>query len=239
MDLELTRRLLASGYTRTEHPRAPGAPIVVHAVAGAGKTTLLRGLLAFREAEVYTAGTHDPPSLTGKHIRCVQPPTPGAFNILDEYPAWPTYSSENWQALFADNLQHSGPTLRAHYICSLTYRFGERTAETLRALGFAITPRPSRNPCAGISWDNLYTGYIFGQVITLDLEAQKLAVAHGLKPITAEAARGLEFDITTVITTLPTLSSIPERHLVYVALTRHREQCHLRTSAIAATTGQH
>ncbi|AXK15642.1 TGBp1 [Turtle grass virus X] len=239
MDLELTRRLLASGYTRTEHPRAPGAPIVVHAVAGAGKTTFLRSLLEFRETEVYTAGTHDPPSLTGKHIRCAQPPTPGAFNILDEYPAWPTYTSEHWQALFADNLQHSGPTLRAHYTCSLTYRFGEQTAEALRHIGFTITPRPDSNPCAGLSWDNLYVGYIFGQVITLDQEAHRLATAHGLSPITAEESRGLEFDTTTVVTTQPTLSSLPERHLVYVALTRHRKQCHLRTSAIATTPGQH
>jgi hypothetical protein len=86
MDLELTRRLLTNGYHRTDEPRAPGAPIVVHAVAGAGKTTFLRSLLTFRDVEVFTAGTHDPPSLTGKHIRCARAPLPGAFNILDEYP---------------------------------------------------------------------------------------------------------------------------------------------------------
>jgi hypothetical protein len=234
MDLELTRRLLTDGYHRTDEPRAPGAPIVVHAVAGAGKTTFLRSLLAFRDTEIFTAGTHDPLSLTGKHIRCAQAPIPGAFNILDEYPAWPTYCSEPWQALFADNLQHPQPALRAHFTCNLTYRFGEDTAAALRQLGFSVFTRQPARTCAGLSWANLFVGCIFGQVITLDSAAHNLALSHGLNPLTAEAARGLEFDITTVLTTAEHVHDLPWRELVYVALTRHRQQCHLRSSATAA-----
>jgi hypothetical protein len=235
MDLELTRRLLTNGYHRTDEPRAPGTPIVVHAVAGAGKTTFLRSLLTFRDVEVFTAGTHDPPCLTGKHIRCARAPLPGAFNILDEYPAWPTYRTEPWHALFADNLQHSQPSLRAHFTCDLTYRFGEATAAALRLLGFSIRTRLPAHACAGLSWANIFEGYIYGQVITLDAAAHHLALSHGLNPITAEAARGLEFDVTTVLTTAEHVHDLPWKALVYVALTRHRRHCHLRSSATSAS----
>nr|ABW25055.1 26K protein [Foxtail mosaic virus] len=233
MDSEIVERLTKLGFVKTSHTHIAGEPLVIHAVAGAGKTTLLRSLLELPGVEVFTGGEHDPPNLSGKYIRCAAPPVAGAYNILDEYPAYPNWRSQPWNVLIADNLQYKEPTARAHYTCNRTHRLGQLTVDALCRVGFDITFAGTQTEDYGFQEGHLYTSQFYGQVISLDTQAHKIAVRHGLAPLSALETRGLEFDETTVITTKTSLEEVKDRHMVYVALTRHRRTCHLYTAHFA------
>ncbi|AAW67747.1 TGB 1 [Mint virus X] len=201
------RAELASAFTRTSLPLSK--PIVVHTVAGAGKTTFIRRLI--RHAPFPTAitgGTPDPPHISGQRITA----PPGPANIVDEYPLVDWAGAD---VIFADPLQHRGPTLPAHYTSSITHRFGRATCELLSKFG--ITAESNKE-------DEVFFGWAFaddpeGAVICLDAEAQSLASWNGLEHLKPCEALGATFPVVTVISGTP----LEEADAVdrYIALTRH------------------
>nr|ALQ32668.1 ORF2 [Bamboo mosaic virus]ALQ32675.1 ORF2 [Bamboo mosaic virus] len=229
MDNRITDLLTRSGYTRTSEPRGAGQQLVVHAVAGAGKTTLLREILnTIPGVTIHTAGTPDPPNLTLNYIRGQEPPCAKKYTILDEYPARAKWPEEAWDMLIADNLQHTGPTTRPHYIKHTTYRLGPQTVKALQNLGYQLEFQHRLDQQdQGFSFTGLFDGPIYGQPITLDTAAHNLALAHGLPALQATQTRGLEYDTTTIISSTP-LSTVRDKVGLYIAFTRHRKACHIR-----------
>nr|QIN54699.1 triple gene block 1 [Bamboo mosaic virus] len=236
MDNRITDLLTRSGYIRTSEPRGSGQQLVVHAVAGAGKTTLLREILdTIPGVTIHTAGTPDPPNLTLNYIKGQEPPCSKKYTILDEYPARAKWTEEAWDMLIADNLQHTGPTTRPHYIKHTTYRLGPQTVKALQNLGYQLEyAHRITQPDQGFSFTGLFDGPIYGQPITLDTAAHNLAIAHGLPALQATQTRGLEYDVTTIISSTP-LQTVKDKVGLYIAFTRHRKACHIRAPGLDPT----
>lgn len=205
-----------AGFEKTPIPWDQNSPLVIHAVAGAGKSRLCRIILEqLPEAEVYTHGVPDHPTLSGRRIKPYSlREQPGPFDLIDEYLA---AEHNNAKVLLADPLQYPGHPKYCHFISRVSHRFGRRTAEKLTQLGI---------PCSSTRFDILLTENIWkvvieGQVIAWDPAVCKLLQAHGVAHKSPEEVRGETFDTVTVLH--PT-EKVPEaeQFLLYIALTRHR-----------------
>lgn len=236
MDGRFIRLLSDLGFTKTHQPRGLGETIVVHAVAGAGKTTLLRqALRELPDISVCTTGLPDNPNLTLDFIKGQAPPIPGKFNVLDEYPARASWPTEEWQVLIADNLQHSGPAAKPHYVCNVTRRFGSESISFLRQLGFSVEAHPDLDDSdKGFSLTPIWGEQLFGQVITLDKRAQDVLDRYHVPYLCALETRGLEFPVVTIVSTNP-LDLAKDKCALWVALTRHTKVCHVRAPPLAST----
>ena len=225
-----TALLIANGYTRTDLPISK--PLVIHAVAGAGKTTLIRQFLHQHSAtNAQTLGTPDKPNLSRKMIRQFSMPKANHFNILDEYCAQPLKGS--WDAVFADPLQHPDYALEPHFIKETSHRLGPSTCELISSLGILIYPDSEDQV---VTRKGVFESELFGVVIALDEAIFQLASRHGLKPLCPKATIGLQFPVVTVLSSLA-LEQIEDSTALYIALTRHTKELHVRcpTEADAST----
>lgn len=221
--------LTEEGYVRTNEILSDS--LIVHAVAGAGKSTLIRKFISQHpQARAYTHGVPDPQNLEGRFIQGYQNPNPAHFNILDEYCAEPTPSF--WNVLIADPLQHEASALRPHFIKRVSHRLGEATCSLLTEVGLHISSSKVEDL---VDYQGIFEGPIFGTVIALDTTVRALLVRHGLHPLCPTEVLGLEFDEVTVVSELP-LHQVRSKHLLYIALTRHRKVLHVRAPPLTDTT---
>ena len=219
------------GFVRTNTPLS--RPLVVHAVAGAGKSSLIRRHLESNpNAVAQTWSRPDHPNLLQRYIRPYVGATPGAFNILDEYPAQPLQG--DWDVVIADPLQYGKYTIPPHYVKSITHRFGKATTSFLQEQGFLVHPADDcvEDSCttAGI-----FDGPLQGHIIAVDHAAKSLVEAHGVQATCPKSDLGLQYDVVTAVSTRP-LSEIPDRHNLYIALTRHKIHLHVLTPQAYTTT---
>lgn len=225
----LTALLIANGYTRTDLPISK--PLVIHAVAGAGKTTLIRQFLHQHSAtNAQTLGTPDKPNLSRKMIRQFSMPKANHFNILDEYCAQPLKGS--WDAVFADPLQHPDYALEPHFIKEISHRLGPSTCELISSLGILIYPDSEDQV---VTRKGVFESELFGVVIALDEAIFQLASRHGLKPLCPKATIGLQFPVVTVLSSLA-LEQVEDSTALYIALTRHTKELHVRCPTEADAT---
>ncbi|QYF50227.1 MAG: putative triple gene block protein 1 [Beijing sediment alphaflexivirus] len=200
-------------YQRTGVPLE--CPIVVHAVAGAGKTTIVRDILRAKpETTAITYGRPDPPNIAGVRIRGPS----GDANIVDEYPAADLTQHPSVQLLLADPLQHAGNVKPAHYISTVTHRFGTDTCELLRQLDIDIESDREDQ----VIQDSAYALDPIGTIIALGKGSEALLRAHHLEYFRPCQVLGATFDTVTVITDRDLAEQDPVSR--YVALTRHRNK---------------
>ena len=213
--------LTANGYSRTDHPISK--PLVIHAVAGAGKTTLIRQFLKENPAiNAQTLGTPDKPNLSRKMIRPHTGPKANHFNILDEYCAQPLKGS--WDAVFADPLQHPDYALEPHFIKETSHRLGPSTCRLISELGILIYPGAEDQL---VIRKGVFEGELYGTVIALDKPIQELARRHSIEALCPKSTIGLQFQQVTVLSSLP-LESVEDSTELYIALTRHTREIHVR-----------
>ncbi|ANW11493.1 TGB1 [Senna mosaic virus] len=221
--------LTEGGFERTKVPISE--PLVVHAVAGSGKTSLVRSFIKdYNVARAYTHGVPDPQNLEGKFIQAYKQPNPTHFNILDEYCAEPLTSG--WQVVLADPLQHRGTFLEPHYIKRVSHRIPKSTEEILEKAGFQIKAVKEAGVC---SHTGIFEGPLRGKLITLDRTVQDLLVNHGLSPSCPTEVLGQEFPVVTLFSSSP-LNEVKAKHLLYIALTRHTKELHVRAPPFSHTT---
>nr|WCR76297.1 triple gene block protein 1 [Hop mosaic virus] len=192
-------------------------PIVVHCVPGAGKSTLIRELInADSRFVAYTAGIEDEPNLTGNWIRKWSGEASSeSFLVLDEYTLLtelpPAY------ALFGDPVQLDSKVVRpAHFVCSVSRRFGTATSALLRELGWPI--EASGNDLVQVL--DIYSGELAGAVLYFEEEVGCLLRRHGVDAKHVELVRGQTFEVVTFVTSenTPLLS----RTSAFQCLTRHK-----------------
>nr|BDX36171.1 triple gene block protein 1 [Plantago asiatica mosaic virus] len=223
MDVVVTA-LTTNNFQRTSTPISK--PLVVHAVAGAGKTTLIQNLLPdHSNLSAQTAGTPQPPNLTGAFIRKLTCPESNKINLLDEYVALQPLKG-SWDVVLADPLQHSGPALRPHFVKSVSHRLCPETTKLISKLICPCTSSRSEN--STIQFSGLFDGPLLGTIIALDSTTQALLRAHKAPFLCPTAALGLEFDVVTVVSSQP-LEEVQDKVGLYVSLSRHRHQLHVRS----------
>ncbi|BAC16786.1 tgb1 [Tulip virus X] len=212
-----------AGFTRTKLPLSK--PLVIHAVAGAGKTTLIQSLLAEHpNLSAQTAGVPQNPTLDGAYIRKLTIPESNKLNILDEYAALHPLKG-SWDVVCADPLQHPNTALRPHFLKTTSHRLCPATTGLISKL---ICPCSSSRPePTKITVTGLFESPLFGTIISLDDTCHKLLQAHGLQPHCPESVLGLEFPVVTVVSSLP-LHEIVEKHRLYISLSRHTQELHVR-----------
>nr|BDX36181.1 triple gene block protein 1 [Plantago asiatica mosaic virus] len=223
MDVVVTA-LTANNFQRTSTPISK--PLVVHAVAGAGKTTLIQNLLPDHpNLSAQTAGTPQPPNLTGAFIRKLTCPEPNKINLLDEYVALQPLKG-SWDVVLADPLQHPGLALRPHFIKSVSHRLCPETTKLISRLICPCTSSRSEN--STIQFSGLFDGPLLGTIIALDSTTQALLRTHRAPFLCPTAALGLEFDVVTVVSSQP-LEEVQDKVGLYISLSRHRHQLHVRS----------
>nr|QHA79275.1 triple gene block 1 [Papaya mosaic virus] len=213
--------LVAEGFVRTNEPLTD--TLVVHAVAGCGKSTLVRRFLEEQPlSRAYTHGKPDPPNLEGRFIQAFRTPSPDYFNILDEYCKEPL--TAKFQVLIADPLQYRTQPLRPHYTNHKSYRLGPQTCQLLSSCGIRIESHRSDQDtvkCGGI-----FGSPLFGQVISLDRQANDLLKAHGVQALCPVETIGQEYPVVTVVSSEP-LEQVRFKDQVYIALSRHTKELHV------------
>ncbi|BAJ17498.1 triple gene block 1 [Lagenaria mild mosaic virus] len=221
--------LKENGFERTGLPLS--SPLVVHAVAGAGKTTLIRKYLASNPNSLaFTHGIPDRRNLENRYLREFDSPVPGFFCILDEYPGGEY--KEKWDVLIADPLQHENEPMSPHFIKATSHRFGKNTEDLLTGLGFNLIGLKESDR---VNISHIFGGPILGEVIALEPAARHLLLDHGLKPHCPRSVLGQEFTEVTVVSFKP-LSQFKDSADLYIALTRHSETLHVRTTGIPHPT---
>ncbi|QIL68841.1 triple gene block protein 1 [Papaya virus X] len=226
---KLIEILTADGYSRTDLPISK--PLVIHAVAGAGKTeTIRRFLKVWPATNAQTLGTPDKPNISRKMIRAFTGPKANMFNILDEYCAVPLKGS--WDAVFADPLQHPDHALDPHFTKSVSHRVGPETCDILSDIGIEVT---SVGESQTVSRTGVFDGELHGVLIALDLEIERLVRNHGLPVLCPRSTIGLQFPKVTVLSSIP-LTHIEDVTSVYIALTRHTKELHVRAPPDPDTT---
>ncbi|MBB6642082.1 hypothetical protein H7F02_18630, partial [Proteus mirabilis] len=116
------------------------SPIVFHCVPGAGKSSCIREILAFDSRfAAYTLGVEDPANLTNNRILSYKGSVDSTkFNLLDEYNLAPA-EKRDFFAVFGDPIQAVLEySLRAHFICKYSLRFGTCTSQFLQSLGYEV-----------------------------------------------------------------------------------------------------
>ncbi|AAX19932.1 triple gene block protein 1 [Nandina mosaic virus] len=216
--------LTSNDFQRTNIPISK--PLVVHAVAGAGKTTLIQNLLSEHpNFSAQTAGTPQSPNLTGAFIRKLTCPESNKINLLDEYAALQPLKG-SWDVVLADPLQHTGLTLRPHFIKSVSHRLCPETTKLISKLICPCTS--SRAETSTIQFSGLFDGPLLGTIIALDQTTQALLQAHNAPFLCPSAALGLEFDTVTVVSSQP-LEEVSDQVGLYISLSRHRSQLYVRS----------
>ncbi|QCG75823.1 TGB1 [Sweet potato virus F] len=210
-------------------------PIVVNCVPGSGKSSFIRELIKVDSRfRAYTGGEPDFQSLTGRYLQKFEGEVdPHFINILDEYQVVGQEHYSKFAAIFGDPLQEIPRALypQATFVCNFTRRFGRETAEYLRRLGVDITSEREDK----LTIEHIFSGKISGIVIAFEEVIIKLLNAHGCEFRRPQEVRGETFDKVTFICTGRRAREC-ERHLVYIALTRHRELLQILTADVPNTT---
>lgn len=210
--------ILDFGFKRTKLPLTNKQLIVIHAIAGAGKSTLIRRILEnVPEAQAYTHGVPDSQTLSGRRIKAYseRPATPGPLDIIDEYLGG---SFTGAKVILCDPYQYSETAQEAHFTQNTSKRFGRNTAKLLRSLEFDVE---SEREDVLLTTD-IWQEEIQGTIIAYEEEVQQWVSAHGAICLHPREIRGKTFQETTVICTDLQVCCEELRHLLYVALTRHR-----------------
>lgn len=210
--------ILDFGFKRTKIPLGERSLIIVHAVAGAGKSTLIRKILEeVPESQAYTHGAPDPQSLSGRRIKAysTRPNTPGPLDIIDEYLGG---DYPDAKLIFCDPYQYTTTALEAHFTQNTSKRFGKNTAKLLRALDFNV--ESDREDI--VLTTDIWQEEIQGTLIAYEPEVVNWVTAHGAICFPAEDIRGRTFPETTLVCTNLRNCCEELRHLLYVALTRHK-----------------
>lgn len=195
-------------------------PVVFHCVPGAGKSSCIREILAFDSRfAAFTLGIEDPPNLTNNRIKKYSGELSAEkLNILDEYNLERVDTSE-YIAVFGDPIQAVlDYSLRAHFICRSSLRFGKCTAQLLRELDYEVE-------AAGedvIQIAGLYEVDPKDNIIYYEEDVGCLLRRHQLEAHHIKELVGQTFDSVTFVTSH---SRIPreERATVFQCLTRHRK----------------
>lgn len=206
-------------------------PIVVNCVPGSGKSFFIRTLICedsrFR---AYTGGVPDFQNLTGRYLRRFEGSVdPQFINILDEYQAVDPVHYPKFAAVFGDPLQEIPKSVypQASFVGNSTQRFGQETALYLRKLGVDITSEREDK----LDIEYIFSGKIVGVVIAFEEEIIRLLSSHGCPFRRPQEVRGETFDRVTFVCTGKRATEC-ERHLVYIALTRHRNQLRILTADV-------
>nr|AJS10752.1 triple gene block protein 1 [Sweet potato chlorotic fleck virus] len=209
-------------------------PIVVNCVPGSGKSHFIRTLVSgdsrFR---AYTGGVPDFQNLTGRYLRKFEGSVdPQYINILDEYQVIDSVHYPKFAVIFGDPLQEipkpSYP--QASFVGNITRRFGKETALYLSKLGVDITSEREDK----LDIEYIFSGKLVGVVIAFEEEVVKLLNSHGCPFRRPQEVRGETFDRVTFVCTGRRATEC-ERHLVYIALTRHRDQLKILTADVTNT----
>nr|QFZ79274.1 triple gene block protein 1 [Sweet potato chlorotic fleck virus] len=206
-------------------------PIVVNCVPGSGKSHFIRTLITgdsrFR---AYTGGVPDFQNLTGRYLRKFEGSVdPQFINILDEYQAVDPVHYSKFAAIFGDPLQEIPKSIypQASFVCNATKRFGKETVLYLNKLGVDITSEREDK----LDIEYIFSGKIVGIVIAFEEEIIKLLSSHSCSFRRPQEVRGETFDRVTFVCTGRRVTEC-ERHLVYIALTRHRDQLKILTADV-------
>ncbi|UXX34122.1 triple gene block protein 1 [Stevia carlavirus 1] len=194
-------------------------PIVFHCVPGAGKSSCIREILAFDSRfAAFTLGIEDPPSLTNNRIKKYSGELSDDFlNILDEY-TLEGVDTRGFIAVFGDPIQSAEDySLRAHFVCRTSLRFGKCTAQLLCELGYEV--KASGEDVIQIA--GLYEIDPKDNIIFYEEEVGCLLRRHCLEAYHIKELVGPTFDRVTFVTSH---SKIPReaRATVFQCLTRHR-----------------
>lgn len=195
-------------------------PVVFHCVPGAGKSSCIREILAFDSRfAAFTLGIEDPPNLTNNRIKKFSGEhSADHLNILDEYNLEKVDTSK-FIAVFGDPIQTVlDNSLRAHFICRLSLRFGKCTAQLLQALGYEV--EASGEDVIQIA--GLYEVDPRDNIIYYEEDVGCLLRRHQLDAHHINELVGQTFDSVTFVTSH---SKIPrsDRATVFQCLTRHRK----------------
>lgn len=210
-------------------------PIVVNCVPGSGKSFFIKSLIKedsrFR---AFTGGEPEFQNLVGRYLRRFEGTVdPQFINILDEYQAVDPVHYPKFAAIFGDPLQEIPRSIspQASFVSNITRRFGRETATYLVKLGVDISSEREDK----LSIEYIYSGEITGVVIAFESEVIRLLNSHSCKFKRPEEVRGETFEEVTFICTGRKVTEC-ERHLVYIALTRHRKQLKILTADVANAT---
>ncbi|KAB1721163.1 TGBp1 family protein [Klebsiella pneumoniae] len=212
--------IVEAGFKRTSVSLDFAKPVVVHAVAGAGKTRLIKEILEkVPEAVAYTFGTPDSATLTGRRVQGIKERVAkktGQLEIIDEYlAAKEQLVGANF--LFADPQQYEQIAQEAHLIKAETHRFGKQTASLLCSLNFTcISQRVDT-----INIENIWKAKLRGQVIAWEPTVCRLLTNHSQPHAHPQEVIGHTYEEVTIVTS-DLYSAAHPRHLIYIALTRHR-----------------
>nr|UEV87774.1 triple gene block protein 1 [Sweet potato chlorotic fleck virus] len=227
--------LLSKLRDRFTSVSACSKPIVVNCVPGSGKSFFIKTLIKedsrFR---AFTGGEPEFQNLTGRYLRKFEGTVdPQFINILDEYQAVDPVHYSKFAAIFGDPLQEIPRSVlpQASFVSSITRRFGKETAAYLVKLGVDISSEREDK----LSIEYIYSGEIIGIVIAFESEVTQLLNLHSCKFKRPEEVRGETFEEVTFICTGRKVTEC-ERHLVYIALTRHRNQLKILTADVANAT---
>lgn len=206
-------------------------PIVVNCVPGSGKSYFIRALISgdsrFR---AYTGGVPDFQNLTGRYLRRFEGIVdPQFINILDEYQAVDPVHYSKFAAIFGDPLQEIPKSIypQASFVGNVTKRFGKETALYLSKLGVDITSEGEDK----LDIEYIFSGKIVGVVIAFEEEIIKLLSSHSCPFRRPQEVRGETFDRVTFVCTGRRATEC-DRHLVYISLTRHRDQLKILTADV-------
>nr|WND63752.1 triple gene block proteins 1 [Sweet potato chlorotic fleck virus] len=210
-------------------------PIVINCVPGSGKSYFIRTLISgdsrFR---AYTGGVPDFQNLTGRYLRKFEESVdPQFINILDEYQAVDQVHYSKFAAIFGDPLQEIPKSIypQASFVGNVTKRFGKETALYLSKLGVDITSEREDK----LEIEYIFSGKLVGIVIAFEEEIIRLLRSHGCSFRRPLEVRGETFDRVTFVCTGRRVTEC-ERHLVYIALTRHRDQLKILTADVTNAT---
>nr|QZI85217.1 MAG: triple gene block protein 1 [Zhejiang betaflexivirus 1] len=210
-------------------------PIVVNCVPGSGKSHFIRTLIGgdsrFR---AFTGGVPDFQNLTGRFLRKFEGSVdPQFINILDEYQAVDPVHYPKFAAIFGDPLQEIPKSIypQASFVGNATKRFGKQTVLYLNKLGIDITSE--REDKFDIEY--IFSGKLIGVVIAFEEEIIRLLSSHGCPFRRPQEVRGETFDRVTFVCTGRRATEC-ERHLVYIAITRHRDQLKILAADVTNAT---
>nr|WNN29045.1 TGBp1 [Mentha arvensis robigovirus 1] len=205
-------------FTRTDLPLS--FPVVVHGVPGCGKTTLLKKLLKVdHRFNIQSFGVVPPIDLAGREIIAAPAKLKEGFNFLDEYTK--AENLEGFDLLIGDPLQVKGCFQKAHYVNSITRRFGRSVCLELLKLGFEIYS--AKETDTEVVKANLFRHKLEGQVVCFELCIQKLLCSHSVPFLTPKDLSGFETSVVTFVTASKDLNDIISAEL-YLCLTRARDK---------------
>nr|SNQ27847.1 triple gene block protein 1 [Elm carlavirus] len=196
-------------------------PLVVHCVPGAGKSTAIRSILRSCENSVaYTFGVCDPAQIEGCRIRSASEwhePNSGTIVIVDEYTEG-DFKSLKPTVVFGDPCQApvSAITLKPHFICKSTKRFGKETCNLLRSLGYEINSEKGDT----LVHEPIFEGELEGVIVAFESDVKHLLAEHYCEFLDICEIRGKTFEVVTFVTST---EGKPVKNLekYYQCLTRH------------------